>query len=194
MKNFWGVAFGVVCGLLGAGVLLLAISDPRGEPIQLIPPPTPAPMIVHIAGAVNNPGVHYLPYGSRVKDAIEQSGGLTDSADSNLINLALPVNDGMQIWVPSVFVNRSSEVEGEHTNQVQASDQSIKLVNINTASQAELETLSGIGPEYADRIIRFRLENGPFKDVGEIQSVKGIGPVTFEKIRPYITVGGATID
>lgn len=175
-------------------MLLLAISNPRGEPIQLIPPPTPAPVIVHVAGAVNEPGVHSLPNGSRVKDAIEKSGGLTNSADSNLINLAMPINDGMQIWVPSVILDQGTELEGEHNNQVQGSVRSGNLININTASQAELETLSGIGPEYAQRIIQFRLENGPFKQVEEVQSVSGIGPVTFEKIRPYITVGGATSD
>ena len=191
MKNFRGIAFGVICGLLGAGLLLLAIGAPRGEPIQLIPPPTPAPILVHVAGAVNEPGVHSLPYGSRVKDAIEKSGGLTDNADTNLINLAMPLNDGMQIWVPAVQVDLGWEAVGEDSNQDPADDHSLKLININTATQAELETLTGIGPVIAKAIIRFRLENGPFKEIAEIQSVAGIGPVTFEKIEPYITVGGA---
>lgn len=191
MKNFWGIAFGVICGLLGAGLLLLAIGAPRGEPIQLIPPPIPAPMLVHVAGAVNEPGVYSLLYGSRVKDAIEKSGGLTDNADTNLINLAMPLNDGMQIWVPAVQVDLGWEAVGEDSNKDPADDHSLKLININTATQAELETLTGIGPVIAKAIIRFRLENGPFKEIAEIQSVAGIGPVTFEKIQPNITVGGA---
>lgn len=192
MKKFWGIAFGVVCGLLGAGLLVLAVSQPRGEPIQLIPPPTAAPMIVHVAGAVNEPGVHSLPYGSRVRDAIEKSGGLAESADPDLINLAMLVEDGMQIWVPAVQVDKSSDIESEPTSQAKGTDRSIQLVNINSASQAELETLSGIGPVKAKSIVQFRLENGPFKEVEELLSVAGIGPVTFEKIRRYITVGGAT--
>jgi competence protein ComEA len=151
-------------------------------------------MIVHVAGAVNEPGVHSLPYGSRVKDAIEKSGGLADSADTDLINLAMLVEDGMQIWVPGVQVVKGSEIEREPTSQATGNDRSTKLININSASQAELETLAGIGPVKAQSIVQFRLENGPFKEVEEIQSVTGIGPVTFEKIQPYITVGGATSD
>ena len=148
-------------------------------------------MLVHVAGAVNEPGVHFLLYGSRVKDAIEKSGGLTDNADTNLINLAMPLNDGMQVWVPAVQVDLGWEAGGEDSNKDPADDHSLKLININTATQAELETLTGIGPVIAKAIIRFRLENGPFKEIAEIQSVAGIGPVTFEKIQPYITVGGA---
>jgi competence protein ComEA len=194
MKIFWGIAFGVVCGLLGAGLLVIAVSQPRGEPIHLIPPPTPAPMIVHVAGAVNAPGVHSLPHGSRVKDAIEKSGGLAESADTDLINLAMLVEDGMQIWVPAVHVDEGRESEREPTSQATGNDRSTQLININSASQAELETLTGIGPVKAQSIVQFRLENGPFKEVEDIQSVTGIGPVTFEKIQPYITVGGATSD
>jgi competence protein ComEA len=194
MKSYWGIAFGVVCGLLGAGILLLAISKPRGEPIQLVQPPTPAPVMVHVAGAVNEPGVHSLPYGSRVKDAIEKSGGLQESADTDLINLAMPVSDGMQIWVPALQVDTISQVDDEQAGQLPEDFKRAKLVNINTASQAELETLTGIGPVTAQSIIQFRQENGPFQDVAEIQSVTGIGPVKFEKIQPYITVGGAKSD
>jgi competence protein ComEA len=102
------------------------------------------------------------------------------------------VEDGMQIWVPAVQVDESIDIESKPTSQAKGADRSTKLVNINSASQAELETLSGIGPVKAQSIVQFRLENGPFKEVEELQSVAGIGPVTFEKIRRYITVGGAT--
>jgi competence protein ComEA len=194
MKNLRGIAFGVVCGFLGVGLLLLATSQPRGEPVQLIPPPTPAPMIVHVAGAVNEPGVLSLQSGSRVKDAIEKAGGLADTADSSLINLAMLVNDGMQIWVPAVQVDPSSEHIPGITNQAQVPDHPGNLININTASQVELETLSGIGPVIANAIIQFRLEHGPYKVIDDIQAVSGIGPVVFEKIKPFITIGGAPGD
>jgi competence protein ComEA len=194
MKNLRGIAFGVVCGLLGAGLLLLATGKPRGEAIQLIPPPTPAPMIVHIAGAVNEPGVLSLPSGSRVKDAVEKAGGLADTADSSLINLAMLVSDGMQIWVPAVRVFPNGERELEKTNPEQVPERSGELININTAPQIELETLSGIGPVIAKAIIQFRLEHGPFKEIDDIQSVSGIGPVTFENIKSFISVGGASGD
>ena len=194
MKNLWGIAFGVVCGLLAAGLLLLATGKPRGEPIRLIPPPTRAPMIVHVAGAVKSPGVHSLPSGSRVKDAIEKSGGLADGADSNLLNLAMPVKDGMQIWVPEIQDNQGGDIQAGQSDPDRVVDQPANLININTASQAELETLSGIGPVIAKAIIQFRLENGPFDEISEIQSVSGIGPATFDKIQAYITVGGSAGD
>ena len=194
MKNFRGIAIGVVCGLLGAGLLFLATSEPRGEPIQLIPPPTPAPMIVHIAGAVNNPGVQHMPVGSRVKDAIEQCGGLSDQADANLLNLALPLEDGMQIWVPAVLSGEEVIPASGGAVKDDIVEPAGRLININTASQADLETLSGIGPVLAAAIIQFRQENGPFEKTSDIQSVPGIGPVTYEKIKPSITVSGSSGD
>jgi competence protein ComEA len=191
MKTLRGIAFGVVCGFLGAGLLLLATNRPRGEPIQLSPPPTPAPMVVHVSGAVIKPGVYSLPSGSRVKDAIEKSGGLKIEADSNLINLAMLVEDGMQVWVPYQPVDEENtdtpmDLEGKPTPGGVATNK----ININTASQIELESLSGIGPVLAQAIIQYRLEKGPFNEIEEIQEVSGIGPVTFEKIKPFISVRG----
>lgn len=194
MKNLWGIAFGVVCGLLGAGLLLLIVGKPRGEAVQLKPPPSPAPMVIHVAGAVNNPGVHTLPQGSRVKDAVDQAGGLAEDADSSLINLAMQVKDGMQIWVPFVPEIPSSNNEPEITNQIPVQNHPENLININIASQDELETLSGIGPVIAGAIIRFRQEHGAFERIDDIQAVSGIGPVVFEKIKPFITTGGASGD
>ncbi len=190
MKSLRGIAFGVVCGFLGVGLLLLATNQPRGDPIRLSPPPTPAPIIVHITGAVINPGVYSLPSGSRVKDAIEKSGGLLSDADTTLINLAMLIEDGEQVWVPYQLddvmgFEKPAMLEGEPTQ-----GQQTRKININTASQIELESLSGIGPVIAKAVIQYRLENGPFKDIEEIQEVSGIGPVTFEKIKPIITVKG----
>lgn len=190
MKSLRGIAFGVVCGFLGVGLLLLATNQPRGDPIRLSPPPTPAPIIVHVTGAVINPGVYSLPSGSRVKDAIEKSGGLLSDADTTLINLAMLIEDGEQVWVPYQLddvmdFDKPAVLGGEPTQ-----GQQTRKININTASQIELESLSGIGPVIAKAVIQYRLENGPFKDIEEIQEVSGIGPVTFEKIKPIITVKG----
>jgi len=192
MKYFWGIAFGVVIGFLGVGLLLLTIGEPRGEPIQLSPPPTSAPLIIHITGAVNKPGVYSLPTGSRVGEAIDVAGGLAGDADASLINLAKIVEDGIQIWVPYqveeiVIPDNPQIVSGEP-----APIHSPNKININTAAQSELETLSGIGPVIAKAIIQYRLENGPFEKIEEIQGVSGIGPVTFEKIRANISISGPT--
>lgn len=193
MKSLRGIAFGVVCGFLGVGLLLLATNKPRGEPIKLFPPPTPAPVIVHVTGAVINPGVYSLPLGSRVKDAIEKSGGLESAADSTLINLAKLVEDGMQIWIPYQLVE-AVDIDTPIVLEVKSTPggATTKRININTASQSELESLSGIGPVRAQAVIQYRLENGPFEEIEEIQEVSGIGPVTFEKIKPFITVSGPT--
>ena len=192
MKYFWGIAFGVVIGFLGVGLLLLTTGKPRGEPIQLSPPPTSAPLIIHITGAVNKPGIYTLPTGSRVGEAIDVAGGLAGDADASLINLAKLVEDGVQIWVPyqveEIVIQDNLEIVSDEPTSIQ----SLNKININTATQTELESLSGIGPVIAKAIIQYRLENGPFEKIEEIQEVSGIGPVTFEKIRPNITIRGST--
>lgn len=192
MKNLWGIAFGVVCGFLGVGLLLLTTGEPRGEPIQLSPPPTPAPIIVHVTGAVNQPGVYSLPAGSRVDEAIETAGGLASDADTSIINLAMLLEDGMQIWVPYQLPEVVDLEKPVMEISVPTPSQLAGKININTATQIELESLSGIGPVIAKAIIQYRLDNGPFTEIEEIQEVSGIGPVTFEKIKLYITVKGPT--
>lgn len=194
MKYLWGIAFGVVCGILGVGLLLLAVSQPRGQAVQLSPPATAAPLIVHITGAVVDPGVYSQPPGSRVMDAIQAAGGLTTDADSTLINLAKMVEDGMQIWVPKQLVGDLETINPEKVQENPVAGNLGTLININTATQTELETLPGIGPVTAEAIIQYRQENGPFSEIQGIQAVSGIGPVTFEKIREFITVGGAPED
>jgi competence protein ComEA len=149
---------------------------------------------VHVAGAVNDPGVFNLPPAARVQDAVDQAGGLADTADSGLINLAKPLQDGMQVWVPHKQDAQALDIVPDTGKQDHLLNQSGNLVNINTATQAELETLSGIGPVIASAIIQYRLDHGPFEQIGDIQAVKGIGPATFEKIEAYITLGGAAGD
>lgn len=196
MKTWWAVIFGVVCGLLGAGGILLASSPPRGRAIQLLPPPTPAPIQVHISGEVNKPGVYGLPTGGRVQDAIEAAGGFSEDANQPMLNLAAILEDGMQIWVPAI--PSMDNPAGPATNSDRAApsidlspaENPAQIININTATQAELETLSGIGPVTAKKIIEHRQTNGLFIGIEDIQKVSGIGPATFEKIKDCITVGG----
>ena len=196
MKHWWVVALGVVIGLLSAGVLWLASLPPRGNPITLLPPPTPVPIQVHVDGAVEAPGVYALPPESRVQDALAVAGGLTDEAEAAGLNLAAKLEDGQQVTVPTqIRVEVSTPQTPEQpqagdppTEAPSTSGPNFSLININTATQGELETLSGIGPVTAQKIIAFREENGPFTSIEEIQKVSGIGPVTFEKISGFITV------
>ena len=195
MKNWWAVALGVVFGVLAAGVILLASQPPRGHPIELLPPPTPVPIQVHVSGAVTNPGVYALPPQSRVQDAIDAAGGFDEDADPSSLNLAALLEDGALIRVPALEPTFTPAPRGAATPAETAppagepAAPAPEMININTATQEELETLSGIGPVTARKIIEYRESNGPFTAIEEIQKVSGIGPVTFEKIKDFITVG-----
>jgi competence protein ComEA len=196
MKTWWGITFGVLCGLFGAGVVILAARQPRGEPIQLHPLPTPPPLIVHVTGAVAQPGVYTLSNESRVQDAIQAAGGLLSQADTQSLNLAAFIKDGERIWIPyqpqvegpAQSLGRIHETPENSGGQLPL-ETSALMVNINRASQAELESLPGIGPVTAQKIIADREENGLFSKIEDIERVSGIGPAKFEQIKALITVG-----
>ncbi len=189
MKSGWAVVLGVLFGLLGAGAVFLASSPPRGRPIELLPPPTPIPLHVHISGEVISPGVYTLPINSRLEAAIQAAGGFTENALQDGLNLAQPLQDGDKIEIPSMEIARTtSSAETDLTIERQPQAESTALININTASQTELESLPGIGPITAEKIIAYRQENGPFTAIEEIQKVSGIGPATFERIQTLITI------
>jgi len=188
MKTWWWLVIGVLFGLLSAGVILLASSPPRGTAISLLPPPTPLPIQVHIAGAVLRPGVYLLPQESRVRDAVEAAGGFSADAHIDGINLAAFLEDGTQLFVPGD--NQVANPSGVQTDTDQpASQHPIAIVNINTASQAELEKLPNIGPVTAKKIIDYRDQYGDFDNIEELLKISGIGTVTFEKIKAFISVG-----
>ncbi len=188
----WSIGFTIIIGLLALGVLSLVSSQPRGEPISLSPPPTPLPLVVHVSGAVTLPGVYTLPIGSRVKDAIEAAGGLLPEADSRNLNLAALLQDGELIWIPATPQANPTAVAPNKTPNDNNDQTSIPaptgLVNINTATLEELDTLPGIGPVKAQNIIDYRNSNGPFNTIEAIQDVNGIGPVTYENLKELITV------
>ena len=197
MRSWWAVALGVVFGLLSVGILLLASQPPHGNAITLLPPPSPIPFQVHLSGEVSQPGVYALAPDSRVQDAVLAAGGFTDRADPSTLNLAAHLEDGGRIQVPAIRPTEIPVQKTEKENQTQSSTNITEttknpitnaIININTASQEELETLTGIGPATAQKIIAFREENGPFTSIEEIQKVSGIGPVTFENIKNQITV------
>ncbi len=173
MKTFLNIVFGVLIGLLAAGVIWLAASPPRGEPVVLLPTPTPGMLTVYVSGAVAIPGVYTLPEGSRVDAAVQAAGGFVPGAEAERINLAAPLEDGQQIDVPGI-------VSTSHVNAGR--------VNINTATLSELDALPGIGPTAAQAIVDYRLQNGAFQFIQDIQNVPGIGPATYDRIKDYITV------
>jgi competence protein ComEA len=152
---------------------------PTAEPAT----PTPASINVYVSGAVNKPDVYALPLNSIVKDAITAAGGATDEADLDRINLATKLADQMQVYVPrrgeAAPPSQGGSAPGAATGKI----------NINTASAEELDKLPGIGPSIAQAIIDYRTKNGLFKQIEDINDVKGIGDALFEKIKDQITVG-----
>jgi competence protein ComEA len=166
-----------------AAVINLVTAQPRGISIELSPPPTPAPVRVHVNGAVIDPGVYSLPSRSIVQDAIEAAGGLTSVASIENINLASPLQDGQLIYI---FSSDEPSTESSHTPP--SSNTTIPRININTADASDLERLPGIGPSLAGKIVEFRQLNGTFETVEQLLEVSGIGPSKLEEIKDYIIV------
>jgi competence protein ComEA len=186
MKNWRTIVIGLICGLLAAGTVWLVSRPPRGQMVRLLPPPTLAPLIVHVSGAVTRPGVYSLPAGSRVKDAILAAGDALPDAWLDGLNLASLLEDGAKIEVP--WLNPTAPITPAGPPVTLSPASSIGPIDINSASQEELESLPGIGPVIAARIIAYREENGPFSKPEAIQNVSGIGPATFERIKDIIII------
>jgi len=182
-KYWWLAGFMIVGVLLGAGILMLVARPPQGEPIDLLPPPTEAPIMVYVSGKVVQAGLYALPPGSRVNDAIQAAGGFSDEADTNVINLAEVLQDGQQIDVPDLSATPPSE------SVTRSAIPASRLVDINSATLEQLDSLPEIGPKTAQDIIDYRNLNGLFARIEDILDVPGIGQVTFDKIKNLISVG-----
>lgn len=181
------------------GAMLFITRRPSSEPIEIVPPPspgptgilasspTPGPLSVDVAGAVKLPGVYTLPRGSLVVDAIAAAGGPATEADLDRINKAMALQDGTQVFVPRIaqptpiLVNPSVPTPVTRAGQVTVTG---KLVNINTASLQDLETLPGVGPVIAQKIIDGR----PYGALEDLMNVDRIGQATFDKLKDLITV------
>ena len=187
-----------------------------GEPDLVVEkevtPPPPAPptstpksaIAVHVTGAVKSPGVYYLSTDARVHEAIEKAGGRTNQADIHGLNLAAKIRDGEQIDVPEIrdipnvkqheLISKdatpaSPDLAGTRQPSMRKPAPSEgSRININTATSQELQTLRGIGPALAGRIIEHRQISGGFSTVDDLTNVRGIGEKTLEKIRASITV------
>lgn len=146
---------------------------------------------VYVSGEVTSPGVITLDSNCRIKDAIIACGDFTPLADKNSVNLAQKVTDGMQIKISSLSQNQNDKTDdntdsNENTNN--KSTQNTTMVNINTASKEELDTLPGVGPATADKIIEYRKTNGQFNSIEDIKNVRGIGEAKFSKMQSRIQI------
>lgn len=169
-----------VIAILIAGLLFMAS---RGEAVEApsikVIENTPAKMLlVHVAGEVKKPGVYPVIEGSRVVDAISAAGGAKKGVDLSLVNLARKVVDGEQIYLGEKRSEKTRVRSGTFTG----------IVYVNRANLAQFDSLSGIGPVLARRIVDYRSANGPFVDVADLKKVPGIGEKTFERIKSRLSL------
>jgi competence protein ComEA len=178
-----------------AGAAIYLVLRPAPAPpaitVTLRPSPTVAPaptarttIRVYVSGAVLHPDVYSLPVDSIVRDAMIAAGGPASDADLDRINLAAPLGDGMQIHFP-----RQGEPAAVQDGSVSGATPPGAPIDINTATLEQLDSLPGIGPVIAQRIIDYRTANGPFASIEQIKEVRGIGDALFENIKDRITIG-----
>ena len=136
---------------------------------------------VHIEGCVNNSGLIKTTEGIRLYELIDLAGGATDDADLSKVNLASIISDTQKVYIPKTFVYEESENEFSSISQE-------GIVNINTANLSELQTLDGIGPSMANKIISYREKEGYFTKPEDIMNVSGIGESKYNKIKEKITI------
>lgn len=180
----------------------------ENEEINEVEEKTNKKIIVHICGAVNIEGIVELEEGSRISNAIEKAGGIKENAELADINLAYPLEDGMKIYIPTkeeAELNKKENIqinnyvtsssgginlqESESNTQSKSTTPTSKeKVNINTATKEELDTLPGIGPSIALKIIEYREQNGKFNSIEEIKEVSGIGDAKYENIKDLIGI------
>jgi len=196
----------ILAAVAGALVVVL-IGWPRGSAVEVVaddssaasggtqsvlsePTPSASSVVVDVDGKVRRPGIVELAEGSRVIDAIKEAGGLAHRGDTGALNLAEVLIDGQQIVVPAVGevpAAGGDVIPGATAGEPPAPGSgAVGSVSINSAAQAELETLPGIGPVLAAAIVEWRTQNGGFTSVEQLQEVSGIGPVTFAELVPLV--------
>jgi competence protein ComEA len=181
---------------VAAGALIVSLSG-RSSPTSIniatpLPRATqqatvpPGPIKVFISGEVLTPAVYELPAGAIIEDIVRSAGGFTETANKDVVNLALRLDDGMHIHVPGLEEEVAVPLITGGSGTSGLSEEG--MVNINVATVTELETLPGIGPSLAQAIVDYREMNGAFDQIDDIQDVSGIGPAKFDGLKDLITV------
>lgn len=182
------LAFAIIALAIIGGAILLLVSRPEPVRITINPPlptataqptNTPSPITVYVTGAVNQPQTTItIPAGSRVQDALDQVGGVTENANLERVNLAQILRDGDQVHVPAF--NETTETV------LPTPSGGIAVVHVNSATLEELMTLPGVGAALAQRIIDYRTTNGAFADLAALDNVSGVGPAMLARLKDLI--------
>jgi competence protein ComEA len=171
---------GLFVGLLSAALILIGNGRLEGRPILLNTPADPPGLRISVQGAVLAPGLYNLAPGSIVEDAVFTAGGFLAGADTSRLNLAAPLTNGQELKIPFQI---PTPLPGTPST---VSTPTGKKINLNTATLEELDSLPGIGPVLAQRIIDYRQTYGPYQSVDDLLRVKGIGPALLENIRGLV--------
>lgn len=165
---------------------------PAGPTVTPQPTATPQPINVFINGAVTFPGIYELSHDARTQDLIQAASGFSAEAYVDIVNLAQPLSDGMHIHIPAISDEQTEVPLISTPPSATKSDREAanNLIDLNRATKAELETLPGVGPSTAQKILDYREDNGPFNEIKDVMDVSGIGPAKFEKMAEFITVDG----
>lgn len=197
-KNSVVVAIIVFVGVVGFWYASSLLNDKKSEEIMMVQEETTeittettveqgVSMAAYITGEVRNPGVYEIENNYRVQDIVKKAGGLTEKADKDNINMAAYIENEEHIIIKSIDDNIDKNQNSIQNNSSKDNSKD-NIININTADETELKTLSGIGDAIASNIVEYREKNGPFKSVDEIKNVSRIGNKLFEKIKSRIKV------
>lgn len=180
--NTWqAILLGFISGAAAlAAVVYISLPD-KMVPLAMLPTATPAPVTIHVAGAVQKPGLILLSPDSRVQDAINAAGGTLDAADLDQINLAAPVVDGQKILVPQKGASIAQQ-----TSKSSSETKTGLIIHLNTATAGDFELLPGIGKEKAEAIVTEREKLIRFQSIDDLLTVPGISDSIFQKIQPFI--------
>jgi competence protein ComEA len=177
------VAAALLALLVVAGKLLGGAGAASAEPPAALVQanePAAAKLVVHVAGAVRQPGLYELAEGSRVSDAVARAGGATAKADTAAVNLAAPLADGIQVLIPS-------RVAGAAGAAARSDAAPGRRVSLSSATLADLDALPGVGPVTAQKILDYRAQHGGFSSVDDLDAISGIGPARIEQLRDLVT-------
>ena len=168
---------------VGSGTATVERSPPAAGELEAAPP---ARLVVHVVGAVRRPGLYRLDHGSRIADAVRRAGGATRRADLSLVNLAAQVSDGTQVVVPARAAIESGPGGGGGDGDGETATAAAGPVHLNTATLEQLDSLPGIGPVTAQKIIDYREQHGAFSSIDDLDAIPGIGPARLEQLREQV--------